>query len=201
LVDEQDNIVGSASKGACHRKETAALHRAFSVFLFDTEQRLILQQRSTHKITFPLVWTNSCCSHPLNIPDELDTNNNSIGIRNAAIRKLTHELNINGLTPERLELAGRFLYKADSDTEWMEHELDYVLLVRNFDLPICPNAEEVAEIKSVDRHKLAEMFQSGDFKFSPWFRLMHRSGWLDDWWAKVYADERIINDGQVHKLN
>jgi isopentenyl-diphosphate delta-isomerase len=47
------------------------LHRAFSVFLFDDQNRLLLQQRATEKITFPDMWTNSCCSHPLNTPSEL----------------------------------------------------------------------------------------------------------------------------------
>jgi isopentenyl-diphosphate delta-isomerase len=47
------------------------LHRAFSVFLFDSQNRLLLQQRASEKITFPDMWTNTCCSHPLNTPDEL----------------------------------------------------------------------------------------------------------------------------------
>lgn len=47
------------------------LHRAFSVFLFDSQNRLLLQQRATEKITFPDMWTNTCCSHPLNTPSEL----------------------------------------------------------------------------------------------------------------------------------
>jgi isopentenyl-diphosphate delta-isomerase len=105
LVDEDDNVIGSASKGNCHYKKTGALHRAFSVFLFDSDLRLILQKRSAFKITFPRVWTNSCCSHPLNVPEELETRN---GIKNAAIRKLEHELNIKGLESDQLELAGRY---------------------------------------------------------------------------------------------
>lgn len=50
---------------------TGLLHRAFSVFLFDSQNRLLLQQRATEKITFPDMWTNTCCSHPLNTPSEL----------------------------------------------------------------------------------------------------------------------------------
>lgn len=52
--------------------DTGMLHRAFSVFLFDRQGRLLLQQRADDKITFPSYWTNTCCSHPLNKPDELE---------------------------------------------------------------------------------------------------------------------------------
>lgn len=78
LVDEQDNIVGSANKYKCHKftKEQphGLLHRAFSVFLFSQDNQLLLQQRANSKITFPGVWTNTCCSHQLHgySPTEVD---------------------------------------------------------------------------------------------------------------------------------
>jgi hypothetical protein len=69
LVDESDAITGHASKRDAHRftpaQPAGRLHRAFSVFLFDARGRLLLQQRAACKITFPGVWTNTCCSHPL----------------------------------------------------------------------------------------------------------------------------------------
>jgi isopentenyl-diphosphate delta-isomerase type 1 len=69
LVDEADRITGHASKYDAHRfvpsQPKGLLHRAFSVFLFDSQDRLLLQQRAASKITFPRVWTNTCCSHPL----------------------------------------------------------------------------------------------------------------------------------------
>ena len=69
LVDENDKIVGQASKKTCHLieniNEKKMLHRAFSVFIFDLNDRLLLTQRSIHKILFPNHWTNACCSHPL----------------------------------------------------------------------------------------------------------------------------------------
>ena len=68
-VDNADSIVGSASKADAHRfgerQPTGMLHRAFSVFLFSSDGRLLLQQRADSKVTFPSVWTNTCCSHPL----------------------------------------------------------------------------------------------------------------------------------------
>lgn len=69
------------------------LHRAFSVFLFNTENKLLLQQRSDAKITFPGYFTNSCCSHPLNVPGELEENN-AMGVKRAAQRRLKAELGI-----------------------------------------------------------------------------------------------------------
>ncbi|RLM98691.1 hypothetical protein C2845_PM06G21630 [Panicum miliaceum] len=88
LVDEQDNVVGHESKYNCHLMEKIetghALHRAFSVFLFNSKYELLLQQqRSATKVTFPLVWTNTCCSHPLYRESEL-IEENCVGVRNAA---------------------------------------------------------------------------------------------------------------------
>ena len=74
------------------------LHRAFSVFLFNANNELLLQQRSDSKITFPGHYTNTCCSHPLNTPGELDETN-AIGVKRAAQRKLYHEL---GILPEQV---------------------------------------------------------------------------------------------------
>src|SRR5690606_8301969 len=72
------------------------LHRAFSVFLFDSNWRLLLQQRASEKITFPNMWTNTCCSHPLAIENEFgaDLESGTQGVRRAAQRKLDHELGI-----------------------------------------------------------------------------------------------------------
>lgn len=67
------------------------LHRAFSVFLFTPDGKLVLQQRSAVKITFPLIWANTCCSHPLAVPDEMETKD-AMGVKVAARRKLEQEL-------------------------------------------------------------------------------------------------------------
>lgn len=100
-VDENDQIIGFLSKFDAHRIDSttlkAPLHRAFSVFLLrranDTEFSLLMQQRSHHKITFPLLWANSCCSHPIDGLQE-DTPDVLTGIARAARRKLHHELGI-----------------------------------------------------------------------------------------------------------
>ena len=129
VVDENDKIIDSASKIDCHRGK-GIRHRAFSVLIFDSENRLLMQQRSVEKITFPGIWANSCCSHPLNIENE---NGDAIeGVIHASKRKMSQELGI----PEEISAnwefnhIGRFEYSCRWDDEWIEHEIDHVLIVR-----------------------------------------------------------------------
>ena len=100
MVDESDAVKGYQTKRDCHLKaniiEHGMLHRAFSVFLFNKEGDLLLQQRSDKKITFPGYITNSCCSHPLHNDEELEEYGN-IGIKKAAKRRLSYELGIPGI--------------------------------------------------------------------------------------------------------
>jgi isopentenyl-diphosphate delta-isomerase type 1 len=130
VLDVDDNIIGSGSKWDTHRfvpgQPRGVLHRAFSVFLFNAEGKLLLQQRAADKITFPNVWTNTCCSHPLTgfEPTEVDqpaavADGSVMGVKRAAVRKLDHEL---GIPAAEVPLSGfKFLtrlhyYAADSIT-------------------------------------------------------------------------------------
>lgn len=106
--------------------EKGLLHRAFSVFLFNDKNELLLQQRASEKITFPDMWTNTCCSHPLNVSTETGVTLEEAvrGVKNAARRKLEHEL---GIKPEQVpfedfKFLTRIHYKAPSDGKWGEHE-------------------------------------------------------------------------------
>ena len=102
------------------------LHRAFSVFLFNDKNELLLQQRAAEKITFPDMWTNTCCSHPLMIPGETGSNLTECveGVKRAAQRKLDHELGIKKeqVPIENFHFLTRIHYKAPSDGKWGEHE-------------------------------------------------------------------------------
>ena len=103
------------------------LHRAFSAFVFNpSTMKLLLQQRATEKITFPDMWTNTCCSHPLGIPGETgdDLEAAVMGVKRAAQRKLGHELGIKKeqLPLEDFKFLTRIHYKAPSDGIWGEHE-------------------------------------------------------------------------------
>lgn len=147
VLDEDDKPIGNFSKKICNAPapfdlkfissnstlghlmtniDKGLLHRAFSVFLFDSKNRLLLQQRATEKITFPDMWTNTCCSHPLGIPGEGGSGAEAVaGVKNAARRKLEHEL---GIKPDQVPFEDfRFLtrihYKAPcGDGKWGEHE-------------------------------------------------------------------------------
>jgi isopentenyl-diphosphate delta-isomerase len=193
LVDEQDNVIGHESKYNCHLMEKIdsghALHRAFSVFLFNSKYELLLQQRSTTKVTFPLVWTNTCCSHPLYRESEL-IEENSEGVRNAAQRKLFDELGIQAeeLPVDQFIPLGKMLYKAPSDGKWGEHELDYLLFMVR-DVKLNPNPEEVSDVKYVNREELKQLLRKADageggIKLSPWFRLVV-DNFLMGWWDHV----------------
>lgn len=193
LVDKEDHVIGHDSKYNCHLMEKIEsenlLHRAFSVFLFNAKYELLLQQRSATKVTFPLVWTNTCCSHPLYRESEL-IEENTLGVKNAAQRKLYDELGIaaTDVPVNQFVPLGRILYKAPSDGKWGEHELDYLVFFVG-DVALHPNPEEVADIKYVNKEQLKEIVRKADagedgIKLSPWFRLVV-DNFLFDWWDKV----------------
>lgn len=147
LVDKQDNIVGSVSKlhghlRQSHEQDGMLPHRAFSLFLFNTRNELLMQQRSDKKITFPGLWTNTCCSHPEHTPSEMDTSNHWVGPRRAALRRTKFEMNVE-LDLVDLQCGSRILYYAPADETFAEHELDYIIFAKK-DLPVVePNADEV----------------------------------------------------------
>ncbi|XP_009620436.1 isopentenyl-diphosphate Delta-isomerase I [Nicotiana tabacum] len=210
LVDENDRVVGHDTKYNCHLMEKIEaenlLHRAFSVFLFNSKYELLLQQRSATKVTFPLVWTNTCCSHPLYRESEL-IEENVLGVRNAAQRKLLDELGIpaEDVPVDQFTPLGRILYKAPSDGKWGEHELDYLLFtVREVNMK--PNPDEVADVKYVNREQLKELLRKADageegLKLSPWFRLVV-DNFLFKWWDHLEKGtlEEVIDMKTIHKL-
>eukprot|EP00804_Cyclotella_cryptica_P020758 CCRYP_016593-RA/>CCRYP_016593-RA protein AED:0.31 eAED:0.31 QI:72/1/1/1/1/1/3/44/784 len=213
VLSNDDVVIGSASKQTSHEftpsQPRGILHRAFSVFLFDASTgELLLQKRAASKITFPNVWTNTCCSHPLHGMeiDEVDGPEDVqagtvAGVKAAAVRKLEHELGIVGgeLPVETFKFLTRLHYwAADSITHgkksaWGEHEIDYVLFVTvpsKDTLTIQPHPDEVGDVRWVTQAQLLDMFAEKSLLFSPWFRLIvHRwmignneggGGWWDD---------------------
>ncbi len=127
LVSEKDEELGPVTKKECHlwsNIEQGMLHRAFSIFLFSPDGRLLLQQRADAKITFPGAFTNTCCSHPLYTESERPVEN-QLGLRRAIQRKLEHELGIPiGQVPlDNMKYLTRIHYKAPCDGGlWGEHE-------------------------------------------------------------------------------
>jgi isopentenyl-diphosphate delta-isomerase len=93
LVNEKDVIIGTMSKHEAHmwKNDTSPLHRAFSVFLFNSKNEFLLQRRAMTKITFPGIYSNTVCSHPLDVPDEIE-DKDAIGVRRAASRRLVSDI-------------------------------------------------------------------------------------------------------------
>lgn len=202
LVNEKDVIVGHANKKESHifspSTPRGKLHRAFSVFLFDSEGKLLLQQRSLSKITFPGVWTNTCCSHPLygSNPTEVDLNDNGIvtstkGVVSAAIRKLEHELGIDAsqVPAHKFKFLTRLHYWAvdavthGENAPWGEHEMDYILFIQA-NVKVVSNDEEVAAVKYVSYDELYSMMKQKDLLWSPWFKII-ASNFLNHWWKDL----------------
>ena len=128
VVDENDNMIGALDKKTCHLMENinkGLLHRAFSCFVFSPfDGKLLLQQRASEKITFPDMWTNTCCSHPLDDFEVEKVTKDALGVKTAASRKLEHELGIpRSQTPiNEFQFLTRILYCAPSNGLWGEHE-------------------------------------------------------------------------------
>ncbi|CAK0782733.1 hypothetical protein CVIRNUC_005928 [Coccomyxa viridis] len=221
LVDEQDRMTGSDSKHKAHtfnsEQPRGLLHRAFSVFLFDDDNQLLLQRRANSKITFPGVWTNTCCSHQLHgyEPSEIDSDAEVSsgfvpGAKRAAVRKLGHELGIpKGQLPmEAFKYLTRLHYcAADTDTygpnaEWGEHEIDYILFVKAR-VSLEPNMDEVEEARYVTEVELQQMMKpDSGLKWSPWFRIIAER-FLHRWWqdlGQTIGSDDHVDLARIHKV-
>jgi len=207
LVNEKDEAIGKETKKNSHLKsniEKGLLHRAFSVFLFNSKNELLLQQRASAKITFPSYWTNTCCSHPLYFSDEMEPD---IGVKRAAQRKLEHEL---GITKEDTPLDGfyfmtRLHYKAMSDGVWGEHEVDHILIMKR-DIKLNPNPNEVDATRYVSKLQLKELFAQAEtdkeLKLTPWFKLIVEK-FLYSWWDSLDNLDALLSqrDSKIHYLH
>lgn len=154
LVDELDNAIGVMEKLEAHKK--GLLHRAFSVFIFNPQGQLLLQQRALNKYHSAGLWTNTCCSHPRPYEDSLA----------AANRRLMEEM---GLTCE-LEHKTQFTYKTNFDNGLIEHEFDHVFFGTTTVNPII-NKDEVESFVWVDIDKLKIDIDLNPDKYTSWFKI------------------------------
>lgn len=212
-VDEQDRVLGSVSKRDAHSVTAArpagSLHRAFSVFLFNEDNQLLLQQRASSKLTFPNVWTNTCCSHPLFVESEMDSPESIAagkvgGVITAAIRKLHDELGIppSSLHGDQFKYLTRIQYFAPSGCgEWCEHEVDYMLLLRA-PVSCTPNPDEAQAVRYVTQAELRTMMDpASGLLWSPWFRIV-ADRFLSLWWddLSVTLDtDRFVDTDTIHR--
>ena len=202
-VTESDEVVGPISKFDSHHGD-GEIHRAFSVMLFDSTGRLLLQRRASHKITFPNVWANSCCSHPLHSEEEMELKD-ALGVKRAAVRKLEQELGIHPsqVPLEKFEFITKMRYQARQDEDWIEREVDHCLVIHT-DVDVKPNPNEVSEIKWVSQEDLEEMLVADDPEnvIAPWFRCIAARIMDDDWWRPgcVKPDDLIHDMGDVSHM-
>lgn len=204
LTDEWDHVVGPGSKIAAHRG-TGAYHRAFSVLLFDSQKRLLLQRRASDKVTFPDVWANSCCSHPLHSDEEMEEAD-AIGSKRAAVRKLEQEL---GIAPGQVPLDSfhfitKMRYSARMNETWTEREIDHILVIQA-DVDLDPNPNEISEIKWVSEEELEAMLideHHTEGVIAPWFRCIAARVMDETWWDAVGDADALAElvDGKIHDM-
>jgi len=209
-VDEWDNVLGPVSKVEAHRGP-GQFHRAFSLLVFDNQHRLLLQQRSEDKVTFPGVWANTCCSHPLHDEGELDVDN-AMGVKRAAVRKMEQELGVDPkqLNVEDMVFMTKMRYAARMNETWIERELDHILVMKA-DLQVNPNPNEVADTRWVTFDELEAMLlaePSPGEVVAPWFRCIAARIMTEAWWdaggeveaSKALSDDRIHDMGDVSHM-
>lgn len=201
-VDDQDNELGPVSKEQCHllnKDNSLLLHRAFSVFIFNEDNKMLLQQRSSSKVTYPNYYTNACCSHPLY--DIEREKNGVLGAKLAAQRRLNVELGvpIEQCAVESLKFLTRLHYFSAGDGTWGEHEIDYIFILHK-NVTLQPNPDEVQQIVYLSREELTEFQQRANHPFTPWFRLIS-ANWLTKWWENLDKLHTYQDDNVIHKFN
>ena len=155
LVDENDNQLGLMEKIEAHEK--ALLHRAFSVFIFNDNGELMLQQRALHKYHSPGLWTNTCCSHQRDGESNID----------AGKRRLHEEM---GFVVDLTETT-TFIYKAPFDNGLTEHEFDHVMVGYYNDEPDI-NKDEVASWKWMPLSEVKVDIALNPDLYTEWFKII-----------------------------
>jgi len=165
LVDVKNMQTGIMEKMEAHVK--GMLHRAFSVFIFNSKGEMLLQQRAMNKYHSAGLWTNACCSHPL--PGEETPA--------AALRRLKEELGFE--TP--IEKVFDFIYKADFENGLTEHEYDHVF-AGEYDGIININPEEAMDICFKDPDEIRQNLLTHPAKYTAWFHLAFPK--IENWWKE-----------------
>ena len=155
LVDEQDREIGYEAKSACH-EGAGILHRAFSIFIFNSDNELLLQQRSESKPLWPLYWSNTCCSHP----------RRGETMELAVLRRLRQELGFE--CP--LTYLYKFTYHAEFGDLGSEREFCWVYS-GYYDGPVDANVSEIADWRFVTIEALDSELETAPERFTPWFKL------------------------------
>lgn len=154
LVDDNDNEIGTMEKQEAHLK--GKLHRAISVFIFNSKGDLLLQQRAISKYHSGGLWSNACCTHP----------RKGESTEKAAKRRLVEEMGM------RCDLNFRFsfVYRAELTNGLIEHEFDHVYFGESDDEPIL-NAEEAENFKYENIYTLISNVKKNGSEYTEWFKI------------------------------
>ena len=155
LVDQDDQKLGLMEKQQAH--VAGLLHRAFSVFVFNSNGELMIQQRAASKYHSPTLWTNTCCSHP----------RYNETYEQAAHRRLQEEMGFDC----DLEFKFSFIYKAHLENDLTEHELDHVF-IGTFDDEPNLNPEEVMAYRWVELDDLKKDMEKNPQNYTAWFKII-----------------------------
>ncbi len=155
LVDEDDNQIGLMPKMEAHLK--GKLHRAFSIIIFNSDRKILLQKRASTKYHTPNLWSNTCCSHQREGEDNI----------NAGKRRLNEEM---GFVTNLYNFSS-FIYRVEFSNGLIEHENDHIML-GVFDGNPKPNPNEVDEWKWIDIDILAEDMQINPDHYTAWFMII-----------------------------
>ena len=169
LVDDMDRPVGTMEKMEVHEK--ALLHRAFSIFIFNTKGEMLLQQRAHSKYHSAGLWTNTCCSHP----------SPGMGTLQAAEKRLAEEMGFHTV----LQKAFHFTYNAAFENGLTEHEFDHVY-VGTYDGAITPNPNEVATFCYKGLTEIKNSLQSHPANYTEWFKIAFPK--VEAYLASIAAD-------------
>ena len=174
LVNEQDVEIGLMEKMEAHQK--ALLHRAFSVFIFNSKGELLLQQRAFSKYHSGGLWTNTCCSHPR--PNET--------VLDAANRRLMEEMGF--ITP--LEKVIDFIYKAEFSNGLTEHEFDHVF-IGHYEGTIVPAPHEVHAHEYRTMESIQSSLDAKEGLFTAWFEIIFPK--MMGWWKNQHQHNLVSN--------
>ncbi|MDZ4794078.1 MAG: isopentenyl-diphosphate Delta-isomerase [Bacteroidota bacterium] len=167
LVDVNDRPTGTMEKMEAHKK--GLLHRAFSVFIFNSKGEMLLQQRAVSKYHSGGLWTNACCSHPSPGEETLP----------AAQRRLKEEMGFE----TAVEKITDFVYKADFDNGLTEHEFDHVF-AGEYQGPMELNKEEVMDCCYKEMSEIHQNLVTSPGKYTAWFHLAFPK--IEHWWKQRY---------------
>jgi isopentenyl-diphosphate delta-isomerase len=200
LVDSKDNLKGELDKKTAHLNsyifsKEALPHRAFSVFLFNPSGQLLLQQRSSTKVTFPLYWTNSCCSHPLRSTSQEGTFQEAI---ERTVLEVGIQVSINENSGKQV---GKVLYRAKFDEIWGEYELDYLYFFKlnQSQLNFTPNKEEVGATQWLSLSDVKSFVKETKL-VTPWFKRITEQTQFTTWWSKYLSGDLQVDSSLITEL-